>query len=100
MANEVRASYNELEQLSNRFARSQSEIQQMIQQVRNAMQPLENGSWIGRGSDAFFREMRGEVTPAVTRLQQALGEASRTTKDIVQTMQQADDQASAPFRVS
>ncbi len=100
MANEVRASYNELEQLSNRFARSQSEIQQMIQQVRNAMQPLENGSWIGRGSDAFFREMRGEVTPAVTRLQQALGEASRTTKDIVQTMQQADEQASAPFRVS
>lgn len=100
MANEVRASYNELEQLSNRFARSQSEIQQMIQQVRNAMQPLENGSWIGRGSDAFFREMRGEVAPAVTRLQQALGEASRTTKDIVQTMQQADEQASAPFRVS
>lgn len=100
MANEVRASYNELEQLSNRFARSQSEIQQMIQQVRNAMQPLENGSWIGRGSDAFFREMRGEVTPAVTRLQQALGEASRTTKEIVQTMQQADEQASAPFRVS
>ena len=100
MANEVRASYNELEQLSNRFARSQSEIQQMIQQVRNAMQPLENGSWIGRGSDAFLREMRGEVTPAVARLQQALGEASRTTKEIVQTMQQADDQASAPFRVT
>ncbi len=99
MSNEVRASYSELEQLANRFARSQNEIQQMLQQVRSAMQPLENGSWIGRGYDAFIREMRSEVVPAATRLQQALGEATNTTKNIVQTMQQADEEASAPFQV-
>ncbi|MBK8051551.1 MAG: WXG100 family type VII secretion target [Anaerolineales bacterium] len=100
MSDEVRASYDELEQVAQRFARAQSEIQQMLQSVRGAMEPLENGSWIGRGSDAFFREMRSLVLPSVTRLQSALGEASTTTKNISQTMKQADEEAAAPFRIS
>ena len=61
---------------------------------------LYTSSWIGRGFDAFQREMRGEVLPAVTRLQNALGEAASTTNSIVQTMQSADEEASAPFRIS
>jgi WXG100 family type VII secretion target len=100
MSDEVRASYDDLEQVSQRFAKAQQEVQQMLQSVRQSMEPLENGSWIGRGFDAFRREMRGEVLPAVTRLQNALGEASNTTKSISQTMQDADEEAAAPFRVS
>jgi WXG100 family type VII secretion target len=56
--------------------------------------------WIGRGSKAFFNEMRGEVIPATLRLQQALEEAGRVTKEISQTMQQADEEASSPFRAT
>jgi WXG100 family type VII secretion target len=100
MSDEVRASYDELEQVSQRFMRAQQEIQQMLQSVRQAMEPLENGSWIGRGFDSFSREMRGEVLPAVTRLQNALGEAANTTKSISQTMKDADEEAASPFRVS
>ncbi len=99
MADEVRASYDELEQVANRFARAQNEVQHLLQNVRSSMQPLEAGGWIGKGSDAFFSEMRGEVLPAVTRLQQAMAEAGATTRTIVQVMQQADEEAAAPFRV-
>lgn len=100
MSDEVRASYNDLEQVAQRFTRAQQEVQQTLQSVRQSMEPLENGSWIGRGFDAFQREMRSEVLPSVTRLQNALGEAASTTNSIVQTMQSADEEASAPFRVS
>lgn len=99
MSDEVRASYNDLEQVSQRFTKAQNEVQQMLQRVRSSMDPLESGSWIGRGFDAFQSEMNGEVLPAVTRLQNALGEAASTTNNIVQVMQSADEDASGPFNV-
>jgi WXG100 family type VII secretion target len=97
MADEVKADYEQLEQVASRFANQSQEVQQMLQKVRNSMQKLEP-DWIGRGSEAFFSEMEGEVLPATARLQQALDEAGRVTRDIVQTMQQAEEEASSPFR--
>jgi len=72
----------------------------MLQRVRSSMGQLENGGWIGRGSQAFFSEMDGKVLPASNRLQQALGEASRSVKEIAQTIRQAEEEASAVFRSS
>jgi WXG100 family type VII secretion target len=97
MADEVKADYEQLDQVANRFNNHSQEIQEMLQLVRNNMEKLEP-DWIGRGSEAFFREMQGEVVPAVQRLQQALEEANRITKEVIQTMQQAEEEASAPFR--
>lgn len=100
MSNEVRGVYGDLEQVATRFASARADVADTLQRVRSAMDPLENGSWIGRGSDAFVREMRGEVLPAVQRLQQSLGEASRITNTIVQTLRQADEEASSSFRTT
>jgi len=97
MADEVRADYDQLEQVASRFANQSQEVQQSLQQVRNSMNKLQD-DWIGRGSEAFFSEMEGEVLPATNRLQQALEEASRVTKEIVQIMQQAEEEASSPFK--
>lgn len=97
MSDEFKADYEQLEQVASRFANQSQEIQHMLQQVRNGMHKLQS-DWIGRGSDAFFSEMQSEVLPAVSRLQQALEEANRVTKEIVQVVQQAEEEASAPFR--
>jgi WXG100 family type VII secretion target len=98
MADEIRADYDQLEQVAHKFANQAQEIQQMIQQVRSSMDKLHD-DWIGRGSNAFFSEMRGEVLPAVQRLQQALEEANRVTREISHHMQEADEEASSPFRI-
>jgi hypothetical protein len=42
-------------------------VAQMVQQVQNAMHRLQS-DWIGRGSEAFFHEMEGELLPALNRL--------------------------------
>ena len=99
MADEVRADYEQLEQVSARMANQSKAIQDMLNMVRSRMDPLESGSWIGRGSNAFFSEMNGEVLPASQRLQQALEEAGQVTRQIAQTMKQAEEEAAAPFRV-
>ncbi|MFN8455175.1 MAG: WXG100 family type VII secretion target [Anaerolineae bacterium] len=98
MADEIKADYEQLEKIAKSFHNQADEIQHMEQQVRNGMHKLDP-DWKGRGSKAFFHEMRGEVLPAVHRLHQALQEASRVTKEIVQTMQQADEEASSPFKI-
>lgn len=98
MAEEIRADYDQLEEVASRFANQAEVIQQMLQKVRGSMENLE-GEWIGRGSDAFFSEMQGEVLPATRRLQIALDAASVTTRNIAQVMQQAEDEASSLFRV-
>ena len=97
MADEVKADYEQLEQVASKFSSQSEEIQQMLQTVKNNMDQLEP-DWIGRGSEAFFSEMQSEVLPAVMRLQQALEEANRVTKEVVQTMQDAEEEASSPFR--
>jgi len=99
MADEIKADYEQLEQVAHKFAHQSQEIQQMMQQVRGGMDKL-NDDWIGRGSKAFFSEMRDKIIPAMVRLQQALEEGNRVTKEISQTMQQADEEASSPFRSS
>ncbi|HMQ51231.1 MAG TPA: WXG100 family type VII secretion target [Anaerolineae bacterium] len=99
MAEEIRADYEQLETIASQFAKQAQAIQQMLQKVQKSMDELENDGWIGRGSDAFFAEMQGEVLPASNRLHDALEEASRVTKEIIQTVQQAEDEACSPFKV-
>lgn len=95
---EIQADYDRLEQIANQFANQSQAIQQMLQSTKGAMDPLQGGGWIGRGSDAFFSEMQGEVLPASERLKEALDEAGRVTKQIVQIVKQAEEEASSPFR--
>ena len=97
MSDQIVADYDRLEQLANRFSNRAQMLQQMLQHIRSNMDSLQ-GEWVGRGSDAFFSEMEGEVLPATDRLRQALEEAHRVTNTIVRVMEQADEEASSPLR--
>jgi WXG100 family type VII secretion target len=99
MADEIKADYEQLEQVASRFSNQAQAIHEMFEKIRCSMQNLQDG-WIGRGSDAFFAEMQSEVLPATQRLKDALEEAGQVTTTIIQTVQQADEEASSPFRTS
>jgi len=72
-------------------------IQELMQKVRSSVQQLEDGGWIGRGADSFFSEMQSVVFPAIQRLESSLNDASSTTKQIAQNMQQAEQDAQSLF---
>lgn len=98
MTDVIRIDYEALQQVAEKFAQHSEAIEMMLTAVRGAMNPLEGGGWIGKGSDAFFNEMNSDILPAVQRLAEALGEANRVSNQIVDFMQQADEEASASFR--
>jgi WXG100 family type VII secretion target len=97
-AEEIRADYDQLAQVASRFTNQSQQIQQMTQSVQRSMESLRSG-WEGRGSQAFFNEMQGKVLPGVNRLHQALQQAARVTQQISNTVRQAEDEASAPFKL-
>ncbi len=97
MVDKIAADYQALNKIASQFAQQASEVQKMHQRVNSHVNNLKNGGWIGRGSDAFYREMQDLVLPGVQRLRQVLEEASRATKQVSSDMSQAEEEASSPF---
>ncbi len=98
MSDKFQAKYDEIDQVAGQFAAQAEEVHDVLQKVTSNMRNLES-KWIGRGSEAFFSEMVGEVLPATRRLQEALNEAERISRQISQLVKQAEQDCSAPFRV-
>jgi len=97
MTDEVKVNPDELAEVQREFQNQSASIQEMLQKTRKSMDDLQP-DWVGLGSNAFFEEMEGEVLPAVQRLQSALEQASAVTGEILNIFQQADQEASSPFR--
>lgn len=98
MADKIRVEYDPLGQVATRFANQSETAGQMLQNVRSRFQQLEDGGWIGLGADAFFSEMNSFVLPASQRLQEALDEAGQKTKEIMDKMKQAEEEARSQFQ--
>lgn len=93
----IQAKYELLEQVAARFAQEAEAGAEMDGRVRQAMAGLQQGGWIGAGADAFFEEMDGRILPAHDRLIHALQESQKVTRQIIAIIQQAEEEAAAPF---
>jgi WXG100 family type VII secretion target len=98
MADELKADYNELEQLSRQFKSAAEVFAEGYNKIVDSYNKLEDGKgWIGLGSTAFANEMFG-VFNTGDHLIEALGQAGETTGKISQVLKTAEEQASALFR--
>ena len=100
MAEVIRVDYEALTKIASQFQNEAEAIEQILQMVRGSMTPLQNGGWIGQGSDAFFNEMESDILPAVNRLANALTQANGVSRQIADLMQSAEEDAGSPFRAS
>lgn len=94
---EVRGDYEKLEQVSRQFGEKSQSTEEMLNKVRQAMESL-RGGFQGLAADAFFQEMESELLPASDRLKNVLNEASNVTKQISETLSQAEQEAAGLFR--
>jgi WXG100 family type VII secretion target len=94
----TQAKYDELDQISRRFADQAQASGDMHKQVQRAVQSLQKGGWEGQGAAAFFAEMDGQIFPALKRLTAALEQAQSVTVEVKDILQKADEEASQPFK--
>jgi len=97
-SNRVRVDHDQLAQISRGFQTESDSARGLIQSVRQSMDTLQGGDWVGPGATAFYAEMNGDVLPSLTRLASALSEAGRVTQRISAAFRQAEDQAAAVLR--
>lgn len=95
----IRSDQDELAKIGQSFSKASDAIAGVNQKIKSSQDTLEGGDWIGRGASAFFKEMNGDVNPAMKRLETSLGEAARTLNQIAKLMKQAEDEASGWFRL-
>ena len=97
-SNRVRVDHDQLAQISRGFQTESDSARGLIQSVRQSMDTLQGGDWVGPGATAFYAEMNGDVLPSLNRLASALGEASRVTQRISAAFRQAESEAAAVLR--
>ncbi|WP_164689720.1 WXG100 family type VII secretion target [Herpetosiphon llansteffanensis] len=99
MGNEiVQIDYQAAKQVAQRFGKQQTQVQAIVQSLKQTIQALENGGWQGDAANACFKEFHSIVVPAYTRLCTVLGEGQSTMQTIATTFQQAEAEAAALFR--
>jgi WXG100 family type VII secretion target len=89
----IRGDYAELQNIGKGFQAESDRTQQTLQRLKNEMNTLQGGDWVGQGAMAFYQEMTSAVLPSVTRLAKALGETARITAQISQIVKQAEEEA-------
>ncbi len=98
-APKVRSDYDELHKIAQAFLAEAEAIGKTTRAIKEQMQALQGGDWIGAGAQKYFQEMNGQVLPTLGRLQNALDEAAQATEHISATMHQAEQEASRCFQV-
>ncbi|GAB4544453.1 MAG: hypothetical protein OHK0023_01280 [Anaerolineae bacterium] len=97
MANVIQAQYETLDQIIRHFSAQTDETNRLIQTIHRQKDIVQRSAWVGKGADAFYGEMEGELFPALNRLAKALADAESATKRIVKTFRDAEDEAAKLF---
>ncbi len=77
----IQAKYEELTAVSSSFTELSGRVEQIYQSLRNSKNDL-HGEWEGFGWDRFDSEMEESILPSLSKLQQALENASELTSRI------------------
>jgi WXG100 family type VII secretion target len=96
-APEIKVEYEALEAIREEFGRRHQALEQTLKRLQARLDELERDGWIGRGSEAFFREMREEVLPRYTRLLNALDDSHHEMRRIHDVYEAAEDTAAHVF---
>ena len=71
-APKIRSDYDQLNHIGQRFGQEGESTRQLIQSLRQNLDTLRGGDWIGPGATAFYSEMDGSVMPSLKRLAAAM----------------------------
>jgi WXG100 family type VII secretion target len=93
----VRVSYEMMKKFQNSFRGQEAAVQQTTQKLTKVIEQLRGGDWIGEGATAFFNEMDSEVIPAMKRLQSAMAEGDKVSKEIEKLQHETESSIESLF---
>jgi WXG100 family type VII secretion target len=97
-ASKVQIQYDEFDGIIQRIQSQMEAVATMNSQVRQRVETLQNGGWIGRGANSFFSEMQDMLFPGMDRLRQGLENAAATARDVAGRFHTSEQEAANLFR--
>jgi len=87
-----------MKKFSNSFQGQGAATQQTIQKLSKVIEQLRGGDWIGEGANQFYNEMDSEVIPALKRLQSAMTEGDKVSKEIEKIQHETESMIETLFK--
>jgi WXG100 family type VII secretion target len=94
----VLVNYEMMKKFSNSFQGQGAATQQTIQKLSKVIEQLRGGDWIGEGANQFYNEMDSEVIPALKRLQSAMTEGDKVSKEIEKIQHETESMIETLFK--
>lgn len=93
----IRVDYDMIKKIADAFRKKETDAKSVTQKLTRPLETLRGGDWVGEGATAFFNEMDSEVLPAMKRLQNALTEGDRVSKEIEKLQHECESSITALF---
>ncbi|MBK8020090.1 MAG: WXG100 family type VII secretion target [Chloroflexi bacterium] len=93
----VQVQYAELQKVSASFRHQQQEMNRLLRRIEDQTEVLRCDNWIGDNADRFYEVIEGELMPGMTRLGQALAQASEAMTVLIAIFVAAEEEASGIF---
>lgn len=93
----IKLDFDAFKKIEGSFSTQGAETQKTIGKLNNVIEQLRGGDWIGEGATAFFKEMDGEVVPAMKRLEKVMGEGDRVSKEIERLQHECETNITSLF---
>ncbi len=95
-ASQVRSDRDQLKQIQSMFDKEAQNVEQASRDLMSKEDTLKGGDWIGEGANQFYQEFE-DIVKHLNALRDALAEASKTTGQISQLMQELEENTSKMF---
>jgi WXG100 family type VII secretion target len=97
-ANLVRCQYDDVERIAAQFIRESNETEGTVRVIRQAVDILRDGGWLGEGARAFYEEMDEYVFKNLDRLVNALNTAEQRVREAIAKLHETEDQQSNKWK--
>jgi WXG100 family type VII secretion target len=94
----VLVNYEMMKKFQNSFKGQEAATQQSIQKITKVVEEIRGGEWIGEGATKFLSDMDSTYFPAMKRLQNAMTEGDRVTKEIEKIQHDTESQITSLFK--
>ena len=94
----VIVNYEMMKKFQNSFKGQEAATQQSIQRISKVVEEIRGGEWIGEGATKFLSDMDSTFIPAMKRLQNAMSEGDRVSKEIEKIQHETENQIVSLFK--
>jgi len=94
----VLVNYEMMKKFQNSFKGQEAATQQSIKNISKVVEQLRGGDWIGEGANKFFSDMDSTFIPAMKRLQNAMTEGDKVSKEIEKNQRDTESLITSLFK--